>query len=129
MSTEHRERTRSLYRSRKGRFLGVCRGVADYLDFPVFWIRLIVVGMMFFSGFWPVVAFYFVAALLMKPEPVMPVFDPDDAEFYSSLTSSRAMALERLRRTYEQMDRRLQRMEGMVTSREYDWERRLNSQP
>jgi phage shock protein C len=36
------------------------------------------------------------------------------------------MALHRLKRTYDNLDRRIQRMESIVTSREYDWDRRLN---
>ncbi|MCJ7776670.1 MAG: PspC domain-containing protein, partial [Desulfobulbaceae bacterium] len=31
-----------LYRSRNGIILGVCRGVAEYFDFSVFWARTIV---------------------------------------------------------------------------------------
>jgi phage shock protein C len=34
--------------------------------------------------------------------------------------------LHRLKRTYDNLDRRIQRMEHIVTSREYDWDRRLN---
>ncbi len=58
-----------LYRSRNGVIMGVCRGLADYFDFSVFWIRAIAVILFIFTGFWPVVAIYFLAALLMKSEP------------------------------------------------------------
>ena len=63
----------------------------------------------------------------MKPEPVLPLQSDEDSEFYNSYTSSRSMALNRLKRTYDSLDRRLQRMENVVTSKEYDWDRRLNS--
>ena len=36
------------------------------------------------------------------------------------------MALARLKRTYDNIERRIRRMENLVTAHEYDWERRLN---
>ena len=114
------------YRSRRGKILGVCKGLATYFDFPVLWMRVIAVVLLFISGMWPMVIVYFVAALLMKPEPVLPLKTEEEQEFYDSYASSRRMALHRLKRTYDNLDRRIQRIESLVTSREYDWERRLN---
>jgi len=115
-----------LYRSRSGLIFGVCKGIAEYLDFSVFWMRAIVVVATLFTGLWPVPVLYVVAALLMKPEPVLPLETESDREFYNSYVSSRTMALHRLKRTFDSLDRRLRRMESIVTAREYDWERRLN---
>jgi phage shock protein C len=120
-----RER-RGLYRSRSGLIFGVCKGIAEYLDFSVFWMRAIVVVATLFTGIWPIPVLYVVAALLMKPEPVLPLETESDREFYNSYVSSRTMALHRLKRTFDSLDRRLRRMESIVTAREYDWERRLN---
>ena len=61
---------RGLYRSRNGVVFGVCRGVADYFDVSVFWIRVIVVILFIFTGFWPIVGIYVLAALLMKSDPL-----------------------------------------------------------
>jgi phage shock protein C len=117
---------RGLYRSRRGIVLGVCKGIAEYLDVSVFWTRAIVVVATIFTGLWPIPVLYVVAAFLMKPEPVLPLETESDREFYNSYTSSRTMALHRLKRTFDSLDRRLRRMESIVTAREYDWERRLN---
>lgn len=117
---------RGLYRSRRGIILGVCKGVAEYLDVSVFWTRAIAIGLLIFTAVWPIVCLYILAALLMKPEPVLPLETESDREFYNSYTSSRTMALHRLKRTFDSLDRRLRRMESIVTAREYDWERRLN---
>ncbi len=117
---------RGVYRSRSGMILGVCKGIAEYLDVSVFWTRAVVVGLLIFTAVWPIVLLYILAALLMKPEPVLPLETESDREFYNSYTSSRAMALHRLKRTFDGLDRRLRRMESIVTAREYDWERRLN---
>jgi len=113
------------YRSRSGVILGVCKGLAQYFNFSLFWTRIIAVGLLIFSGFWPVVGLYILAALLLKPEPVVPFRNEQDQEFYGSFTASRRMALQRLQRTFENLDRRLQRMEDIVTAREYDWDRRF----
>jgi phage shock protein C len=116
-----------LYRSRDGVILGVCRGIAEYFDFSVFWTRAIVVIIFFFSGFWPIMALYFIAALLMKPEPVIPIEGDDQQEFYNSYIHSRKGAIDRLKRRYENLERRIERMEHVVTAKEFDWDRRLNT--
>ncbi|UCF83194.1 MAG: envelope stress response membrane protein PspC [Desulfobacteraceae bacterium] len=116
-----------LYRSRNGIILGVCRGIAEYFDFSVFWARTIVVILFLFSGFWPIMALYFIAALLMKPEPVIPIQTEDQQEFYDSYVYSRKGATDRLKRRYDNLDRRIQRMEHTVTAREFDWDQRLNT--
>ena len=120
-----RQRT-GLYRSRSGKILGVCKGIAEYFDLSVKGTRIIAVVLLVSSGIWPMVVVYFLAALLMKPEPVLPLETEGEQEFYNSYTSSQRMALHRLKRTYDNLDRRIQRIESLVTSREYDWERRLN---
>jgi len=120
-----RER-RGLYRSRSGIIFGVCKGIAEYLDFSVFWARAIVVVATLFTGIWPIPVLYVLGALLMKPEPVLPLETESDREFYNSYVSSRTMALHRLKRTFDSLDRRLRRMESIITARDYDWERRLN---
>ena len=116
-----------LYRSRTGLIVGVCKGVAQYFDFSVFWMRAIAVVLLIISGIWPMLIVYIVAALLMKPEPVLPLETEEEQDFYNSYTTSRSMALRRLKRIYDHLDRRIQRLESRVTTREYDWERRFNA--
>jgi phage shock protein C len=116
-----------LYRSRNGVILGVCRGIADYFDFSVFWVRAIAVLLLIFSGFWPVAILYFIAALLMKPEPVIPIDTDEDQEFYDSYIHSRKGAIDRLKRRYDNLERRIRRMEDTVTSREFDWDSKLRA--
>lgn len=116
-----------LYRSRNGIILGVCRGIADYFDFSVFWARVITLVLLLFTGFWPIVILYFVAALLMKPEPVIPIETDEEQEFYDSYVHSHRGATDRLKRRYENLERRIRRMEDHVTGREFEWENKLNS--
>jgi phage shock protein C len=119
-------RDRGLYRSRHGAILGVCRGIAEYLDISVFWTRVVAVALLVFTGFWPVLGLYLLAGLLMKPEPMMAFTSEDSREFYDSYVNSRGQALGRLKRTFDTLSRRLQRIEDAVTAREFDWERRFN---
>ena len=123
--TQGRQRV-GLYRSRNGMIFGVCKGIAEYLDFSVFWTRIITFVSPFFPGIWPVVGLYLVAALLIKPEPVLPVESGKEQEFYDSYINSQSMALSRLKRTFDTRDHLIRQMENIVTTREYDWERRLN---
>ncbi|MBC8467860.1 MAG: envelope stress response membrane protein PspC, partial [Planctomycetes bacterium] len=111
------------YRSRNGVILGVCRGIAEYFNFSLFWIRAIAVIFLIFTGFWPTLIVYFIAALLMKPEPVIPIHTDEDQEFYDSYVHSRKWATDRIKRRYENLERRLRRLEHTVTSPEFDWEK------
>lgn len=110
-----------LYRSRGGIFMGVCKGVAEYFNFSVFWTRLVTLVLFFVTGFWPVGGIYIIAGLLMKMEPVSPIHTDVDREFYDSYTQSRAAAIQRIKRKFDNIERRIQRMEHTVTSREFDW--------
>lgn len=116
-----------IYRARNGVFLGVCKGIAEYFDFSIFWTRMAVVIFFIFSGFWPVAGVYLVAAFFMKPEPVQPLESEEERVFYDSYVSSPRSATSRLKRKFEELDRRIRRMENEVTAREYDWEKRFNS--
>ncbi len=116
-----------VYRSRNGIILGVCRGIAEYFDFSIFWVRAIALILLFITGFWPITGLYFIAALLMKPEPVVPIQTEEEQEFYDSYTHSSRGAVDRLKRRYDNLEDRIQRMEHTVTTREYDWDHRLNT--
>jgi len=110
-----------MYRSRRGLFMGVCRGIAEHLHLSVFWTRVVVFALFLFTGFWPVGVMYIVAGLLLSPEPVVPLESESDQEFYNSYTSSRSAAIQRIKRKFDNIDRRIQRMEHTVTSREFEF--------
>ena len=118
---------RTLYRSRHGVIFGVFRGLAENTGLSLFWLRVVAVALLLFTGIFPMVPIYLIAALLIKPEPTRPM-DDDESEFYNSFTTNRRLALERLGRRLDSLDRRTQRVESVVTARGYDWDRRLRSQ-
>ncbi len=110
-----------LYRSRKGILMGVCKGFAQYFNFSIFWTRVIVLMLFLLTGFWPVGVFYIIAGLLMQVEPVSPIHTETDQAFYDNYTQSRSSAIQRIKRKFDNIERRIQRMEHTVTSREFDW--------
>jgi phage shock protein C len=122
----HDKFTRSgIYRSRNGFIFGVCRGLAEHFNFSIFWARVIAIIFLLVTGFWPAIGMYLIATLLMKPAPVIPIKTEAEQEFYDSYANSRHLAARRIKRRYENLERRLQRMEHIVTTREFDWDEKL----
>ena len=122
---DHFRRNSGIYRSRKGLIFGVCRGFAEYFDFSVFWVRTITLLFFLFTGFWPMGVLYLLAVFIMKPEPVVPIGSVDEQDFYDAYLHSRPQAINRLKRRYESLKRRIQRMEDTVTSSEFNWDSRF----
>ena len=126
MSRNNRLSRRGLYRSRNGVILGVCRGVADYFDFSVFWISAIAIILFIFTGFWPIVGIYILAALLMKSDPAQSVGTASKQRSGSSYRCAGHDAAERLKRKWKHLEKRIRGMEDKVTSREFDWNSRFH---
>jgi phage shock protein C len=122
--SEHKK----IYRSRNGVFLGVCRGLARHLGVSVFWTRVVTFLLFLFTGIWPTLVAYVVLGIVLPLEPVRPFASEADEEFYDSYAHSRSMAIHRLKRVYDGLNRRIGRMEDLVTKSEYDWDRRLRDQ-
>ena len=125
--TRYYEKQGGIYRARNGVFLGVCKGIAEYFDLSVFWLRLALGIVFIFSGFWPVIGVYLVAAFFMKPKPIKPIESEEEREFYDSYVHSPKTAAQRLRKKFDELERRIRGMEDKVTGREYEWERRFRS--
>jgi phage shock protein C len=61
--------TRRLYRSKNGEILGVCKGIAEWRDYPVDTIRLIVVLIAIFTAIAPCLIIYFILGLVLPVNP------------------------------------------------------------
>ena len=68
-------------RSSNARILGVCAGLAEHFDLSVKGVRIGAVILLFFTGFWPLIGIYFLAALLMRPAHSIPPLPEDEAEY------------------------------------------------
>jgi len=104
---------RRLFRSRRGMALGVCRGLAVYLGLPVLVVRAFAVVLFVATG-WPAVLGYLAGAVFLRLEPVG---DETSGRLRREVGS--------LSRRARNLDARIAQMESHVTSREYDFDRRL----
>ena len=125
MSRYSRIPRRGLYRSRDGIIMGVCRGVADYFDFSAFWIRAILIVVFIFTGFWPVIGIYILAAILMKSAPGVTGGKESKPKARCRHSSARRETAERIKRKWGHLEKRIRRMEDKVTTREFDWNNRF----
>ena len=125
MSRYNRMPRKGLYRSRDGIILGVCRGIADYFDFSAFWIRAILIVVFIFTGFWPVIGIYILAAILMKSEPGLPGEKESKRKYHCRYKRARRETSERIKHKWRYLEKRIRRMEDKVTSREFDWNNRF----
>lgn len=113
------------YRSRRGVLLGVCRGIADYAGIGAVWVRLAAVALFVVTGFWPTLLAYVLGAVLMKKAPVLTFTGEAEREFYESYAVNKRRAPHRLQRTHSSLTRRIERMEAVVTGKDFDWDRRI----
>ena len=145
---------RRLYRSSNGKMLGVFSGVAESLGYPVCrtrWIGVAILVVLAWklgaSGLWVTAMvggfFYMLLALLMQPprpagmngaaangdDDLIP--PPLAARRWSSFRQESPVAprvdLAQLDRQLDSLNRRIQRMETIVTDRQYDWDRRMDT--
>ena len=126
MISDEKRYSRGLYRSRSGAILGVCRGLAGYFGIAAFWVRLIAVFLLLATGLWPITILYIIAAFVMKPEPYVRVRATEGSGYYDSCRYSSQGVFHGVKRKFKNMDRRIRRMEDIVTNKDYDWESRLN---
>lgn len=113
-----RGKGRGPYRERNGFMLGVCQGLADYLGLPAWVVRAFAVLLFVVLG-WPVLAVYLGCGLLFRPEP-------EARRSASASGPSLHVAARELVDRAARLDERLARMESHVTSREFDFDRRLD---
>ncbi|MCF0262383.1 MAG: PspC domain-containing protein [Sphaerochaetaceae bacterium] len=71
--------TKRLYRAKDGEFLGVCKGIAQWKDFPVDIVRLVFIIIAVFTGFFPCLILYIALAFFL---PVNPYSDGEGKTYY-----------------------------------------------
>lgn len=121
MTRRNDSRRNRLCRSTKNRvFLGVCGGIADYFDFNVTALRVLVVVLTLLTWIAPALVVYLISAMVMKPAPARAFDSVDEEDFYYTVKDSPQFAVQRIRRRFDRLDKRLQRMESIVTSPTYD---------
>ena len=115
-----------LYRNKRdGILFGVCAGIADFMNVSRLGVRLIFIISLFFFFPFTVMA-YLVLAVFMKRMPDEPaVRDPNEAQFWQSVTLEPGDTLRALRHRFRRLDGRLAHLEREITSKDYDLRRQF----
>ena len=114
-----------LYRSRHGKFLGVCRGLADWKDFPVDMVRLFFILAFIFTGFFPVAVFYIIAAFFL---PLEPYGSDRKDDFQSRAKRDPGETFRDIKREFSSMKDRVGRMEDEVVNKEKEWDQKFRDE-
>jgi phage shock protein C len=108
----------------RGIIAGVCAGIADYLGVEPIVIRLIaVLGLFFF--FPPTLGAYIILAVVLRPKPRAFYANADEEAFWRGVNTAPADTFAGLKRKFRDLEERLGRMEGQVTSRDFELHRKF----
>lgn len=112
---------RKLYRSRDGAILGVCKGIAEWRDFPVDMVRLVWILATIFIGGFPGVLIYLILAFILPVEP--------EGYYREREYRNRRSYQERkddLKADFENLKSRVNWMEDEELDKERDWDNRFS---
>lgn len=117
-----RKNPHRLFRDKENAMLaGVRAGVADYFGFNRKAVRLVTVLMLLIPPFFVfVVVTYVVLAILLPVKPVDLYKDERQAEFWRGVNTAPADVFGAIRHRFRELNRRLERMEAHVTSKEFE---------
>ena len=121
------EGSKGIYRSRDGVIMGVCKGLSEHFGIPLFWLRILFIAMLLFGGVWPMMGLYFLAAFILKPRPLKAFETEHEKEFYNSYVDSRKNTVRALHKRYKQMEQKIERMEEIVTGKEFEWDQKFHA--
>lgn len=114
------------YRRRQGRMIfGVCGGIADHLELPAWALRI---GFILLASFnQAFILLYLALGLFMKAAPRKAFRSFEDEEVYNSYQTSRGNTLDRVERSFENLDKRMQNIETIVTRPGFEHEDEFRS--
>ncbi len=111
-------RTRKLYRSKNGLIMGVCQGIADWIGINAGYVRLLIVILTVFTGFFPFGLLYIIAAFFLPSETA-------EKKRYSYYRSSVKKGFYDMKKEFNDLSERFNKMENNNTDKEKDWENRF----
>ncbi|MCX7014422.1 MAG: PspC domain-containing protein [Candidatus Sumerlaeota bacterium] len=111
-----------LHRSRRDRvFTGLCGGIAERFDFSPLGTRLLCLLLIFLT--WPItLPAYIILSIMVPLEPLGVSWPGEEGDVFDRGRVSRAEMLTRLEEQFDTLDKRLQRMESVVTRPGFDVE-------
>lgn len=129
---------KNLYRlPAKGKVFGVCAGIAEYLEWDSWKIRLITIVAAILTGFWLVFIAYMVAFFILEPAPketsVSNKGNESSSRFserldevkqtFQAKTHTSKISIEQLEEQFANIKKRVEKMEAHVTSGRFELER------
>ena len=118
------ERTAKLYRSRQSMIFGVCQGIADWKGINAGYVRLTLVLLTVFTGFFPFGLLYILAAFFLPLEPA-----------YRERDSYRRSSVKRgfydMKQEFDDLAARFNGMDSgsrSTRSKEEDWDSRFKNE-
>jgi len=107
--------------------MGVCAGVADYLDIKVGVVRVLAVIGALMTGLWPFAILYFIMGFVLDARPGDLYEDEKEEEFWKQTRKSPDYTAAELRRRFRDIERRTADMEAYMTSKRFRLERELKA--
>lgn len=124
--TNFKTRPTKLYKDpHNGKCMGVCAGIADYLDIKVGVIRFLTVVGALVTGIWFFVIAYFILGFVLDARPRDLYEDEHEEEFWKQTRKSPDYTAAELRRRFRDIERRTSDMEAYMTSKRFRLEREL----
>ena len=111
-------RTKFYLDKQRGKWSGVCAGIADYTGINVAWVRLAaIIATVTFAFPWTLIA-YRIAAKISEPKPIgMYLSDPEDTKFWQGVRQSPRRTSRDIKSRFREIDRKLADMELYYTSK------------
>jgi phage shock protein C len=122
-----RKNPHRLYRDKDNAILaGVCAGIAEYAGLNRKGVRLVTILMMLFPPFFAfIVISYIILAIVIPVKPRDLFENQEQAEFWRGVSNAPSDVFGALRHRFRELNRRLEKMEAFVTSREFEIDREL----
>ena len=123
-----RKNPHRLFRDKQNAMLaGVCAGIAEYAGLNRKGVRLVTVLLLLIPPFFAfIVISYVILAIVLPVKPEDLYETQEQAEFWRGVNNAPADVFGSLRHRFRELNRRLEKMEAFVTSREFEIDRELN---
>ncbi|HIL72305.1 MAG TPA: PspC domain-containing protein [Verrucomicrobia bacterium] len=103
--------------------MGVCKGIAEWKSLPVFWIRILVILATLTTGILPGLIVYIFIGLCIGRNPLVSSLCENQPTIYNRSIAN----LSTIKESFNRLENKVRKLENLVTSKEYEWQRKFNS--
>lgn len=125
--TSYKKSPTRLYKDpHRGKIMGVCAGIAEYLDIKVGFVRII--GVLGIFAFGPLVVIgYLIMGFALDAKPADLYEDEREEEFWKQTRRSPDYTTAEMRRRFRDIERRASDLEAYMTSKRFRLDRELRA--